>query len=177
MPGRIVHNESTVADQGAFVVILANLTRRAFAMEEPSVYVVYQEHTVVLICHFWATVHIYGRSVTKERPHLFIGRKTSYEPEAIQLAAREAIVQLRNMSPGVNSGSFYYYPSREGYGRTLQVTSGNHETNPTQLHLVCYLRVQEALYAEVTLDLLAAREELVHLDPRGEKWSPTPSTP
>ncbi|KAE8793699.1 hypothetical protein D1007_31736 [Hordeum vulgare] len=166
MPGPIVHNETTAADQGGFVAILANLTRRAFAMEEPLEYVVYQEHTSDAIHHFWATVHIYDRSVTQERPHRFTGRTTSYEPEAIQLAAREAIVQLWHLSPRVNCSSVYYYPSREGYGRPLQVASGVHETDPALLHLMCYLRAQEALYDQVTLDLLAACEDLDRLDPR-----------
>ncbi|KAE8821840.1 hypothetical protein D1007_00027 [Hordeum vulgare] len=141
-------------------------------MEEPPEYVVYRKHTNDAICHFWATVHIYGRSVTQERPHRFTGRTTFYEPEAIQLAAREAIVQLRHLSPGVNCHSFYYYPSREGYGRMIQVASGDHETNPALLHLVRYLRAQEALYAQVTLDLLAAREELARLDPRRREVEP-----
>ncbi|KAE8819526.1 hypothetical protein D1007_02509 [Hordeum vulgare] len=141
-------------------------------MEEPPEYVVYQEHTSDVIRHFWAAVHIYGRSVTQERPHWFNERTTSYEPEAIQLAAREAIVQLRHMSTGVNYSLCYYYPSCEGYGRPLQVVSGDHETNPALLHLVCYLRAQEALYAQVTLDLLAAREELAHLNPRRREVKP-----
>ncbi|KAE8771434.1 hypothetical protein D1007_56688 [Hordeum vulgare] len=163
MLGPIVHNETTVADQGGFV---ANLTRHAFVMEEPPEYVVYQERTSDAIRHFWATVHIYSRSVTLERPHWFTGRTTSYEPEAIQLAAREAIVQLRHVSPGLNCRSFYYYPSHEGYGRPIQVASGDHEIDPDLLHLVRYLRAQEALYAQVTLDLLAAHEELACLDRR-----------
>ncbi|KAE8799445.1 hypothetical protein D1007_25213 [Hordeum vulgare] len=121
-------------------------------MEEPPEYVVYQERTSGDIRHFWSMVHIYGRSITQERPHRFTGRSTSYEPEAIQLAVREAIVQLRHVSSGVNCCSFYYYPSREGYGRPIQVTSGDHETDPALLHLVRYVRAQEALYDQVTLD-------------------------
>ncbi|KAE8785255.1 hypothetical protein D1007_41090 [Hordeum vulgare] len=132
-------------------------------MEEPLEYVVYQEHNSGAIRHFWATVHIYGRSITQERPHRFTGRTTSYEPAAIELAAREAIVQLRHLLPGVNCRSFYYYPSREGYGRPIQVASGDHETDPALLHLVRYVRAQEALYDQVTLDLISARAELARL--------------
>ncbi|KAE8820738.1 hypothetical protein D1007_01499 [Hordeum vulgare] len=146
MPGPIIHNETTTTVQGGFVAILASLIRRAFAMEEPPEYVVYQERKSGDIRHFWATVHIYGRSITQEHPHRFTGRSTSYEPEVIQLAAREAIVQLRHHSPKVNCRSFYYYPSREGYGRPIQVASGDQETDPALLHLVRYVRAQEALY-------------------------------
>ncbi|KAE8816564.1 hypothetical protein D1007_05899 [Hordeum vulgare] len=163
MPGPIVHNETTAADQGGFVDILDSLTHPAFGMEEPPEYVVYQERTSGDIPHFWATVHIYGRSITRERPHRFTGRSTSSEPEAIQLAARDAIVQLRHVSPGVNCRLFYYYASREGYGRPIQVANGDHETDPALLHLVRYVRAQEALYDQVTLDLIAARAELTHL--------------
>ncbi|KAE8794061.1 hypothetical protein D1007_31221 [Hordeum vulgare] len=158
----IVHNETIVAEQGGFVAILANLTHRAFAMEEPPEYVVYQEHMSDAICNFWATVHIYGRT-------------TSYEPQAIQLAAREAIVQLRHLSPRVNYRSFYYY--REGYGRPLLVTTGDHETDPAMLHLVCYMRAQEALYDKVTLDLIAACGEQPHLDPSRREADPDASNP
>ena len=42
MPGPIVHNETTPTSLGGFVTVLANLTRRAFALEEPPEYVVYQ---------------------------------------------------------------------------------------------------------------------------------------
>ena len=35
MPGPIVHNETTATNLGGFVTVLANLTRRAFALEEP----------------------------------------------------------------------------------------------------------------------------------------------
>ncbi|KAE8777795.1 hypothetical protein D1007_49381 [Hordeum vulgare] len=135
-------------------------------MEEPPEYVVYQEHTSYAIRHFWAMVHIYGRSITQERPHRFTERTTSYEPEAIHLEAREAIVQFRYLSPRVNCRSFYYYPSREGYGRPHQVANGDHETDPVLLHVVRYLKAQEALYDQVTVDLLAALEELARLDPR-----------
>ncbi|KAE8784905.1 hypothetical protein D1007_41436 [Hordeum vulgare] len=175
MPGPIVHNETTTTDQGGFVAILANLTHRAFAMEEPLLYVVYQEDTSDAIRYFWDRVHIYGRSVIQERPHRFTGRTTSYDPEAIQLAAREAIVQLRHLSPRVNCRSFHYYPSHEGYGRPLQVTSRDHETDPALLHLVRYLRAQEALYDQVTLDLLVTREELACLDPRRREVEPDAS--
>ncbi|KAE8803437.1 hypothetical protein D1007_20665 [Hordeum vulgare] len=71
--------------------------------------------------------------------------------------------QLRHLSPGVNCRSFYYYPNREGYGRPIQVAIGDHETDPTLLHLVRYVRAQEALYDQVTLDLIAACVELARL--------------
>ncbi|KAE8821866.1 hypothetical protein D1007_00057 [Hordeum vulgare] len=138
MPGPIVHNETTAADQGGFVAILASLTRRAFAMEEPPEYVVYQERTGGDNRHFWATVHIYGRSITQERPHRFTG-------------------------------------SREGFGRPIQVASGDHETDSALLHLVRYMRAQEALYDQVTLDLIAARTDLARL--RRREVEPEASNP
>lgn len=51
MPGPVVHNGATSAEQGGFVTILADLTRRAFGLEDPSEYVVYQEHTSDAIHH------------------------------------------------------------------------------------------------------------------------------
>ena len=81
MPGPIIHNETTTAELGDFVVILANLTCRAFGIEEPPKYVVYQEHMSDAIHHFWATVHIYGRGITSECPHQFTRRTTSDEPK------------------------------------------------------------------------------------------------
>ncbi|KAE8784907.1 hypothetical protein D1007_41438 [Hordeum vulgare] len=168
MPGPIVHNETTSVDQGGFVAILANLTHRAFAMEE---------RMSDAIRHFLATVHIYGMRVTQECPHRFTRRTTSYEPKAIQPAAREAIVQLQHLSPVVNYRSFYYYPSREGYGRPIQIASEDHETDPALLHLVRYVRAQEALYAQVTLDRLVAREELDCLDPRRREVEPDAVNP
>ena len=42
MPGPIEHNETTATNLGGFVTVLANLTRRAYALEEPPGYVVYQ---------------------------------------------------------------------------------------------------------------------------------------
>ena len=42
MPGPIVHNETTATNLGGFVTILAKLTRRAYALEEPPEFVVYQ---------------------------------------------------------------------------------------------------------------------------------------
>ncbi|KAE8792682.1 hypothetical protein D1007_32797 [Hordeum vulgare] len=116
--------------------------------------------------HFWATVHIYGRSITQECPYLFTRRPSSYKPQAIQLAAREATVHLRHLSPRVNCRPFYYYPSCEGYGRLPQVTNEDHESDPTLLHLVRYMSVQEALYEQVTLDLIVAHGELARLNPR-----------
>ena len=114
MPGHIVHNETTATNLGGFVTVLANLTRHAFALGEPPEYVVYQGTMSGESRQFWATVHIYGRGLSPERPYRFTGRTTSFEPQAIQLAAREAIVQLRQLSPRVNCRSFYYYPRREG---------------------------------------------------------------
>ncbi|KAE8773127.1 hypothetical protein D1007_54770 [Hordeum vulgare] len=175
MPGPIVHNETTAANQGGFVAILANLTHRAFAMEEPLKYVVYQDHMSDAMRHFWAMVHIYGRSLIPERPHRFTRRTTSYEPEAIHLAAREAIVQLGHLSPRVNCRSFYYYPSHEGYGRPLQVTNREHETDPAMFHLVPYLRAQEALYDQFTLAFLQLVISMPVLTQGHEKWRPTPA--
>ena len=83
MPGPIVRNETTAAELGYFVAVLANLTHRAFGIEEPREYVVYQEHTSDAIHHFWAMVHIYGRGTTPERPYWFTRRMTSDEPQAI----------------------------------------------------------------------------------------------
>ena len=34
MPGPVVHNETTATNLGGFVTILANLTRRAYVLEE-----------------------------------------------------------------------------------------------------------------------------------------------
>ena len=99
MPGPVVHNETTATNLGGFVTILANLTRRAYALEEPPEYVVYQGPMSGEDRQFWATVHIYGRGLSPERPYRFTGRTTSFEPQAIQLAAREAIVHLRHLSP------------------------------------------------------------------------------
>ncbi|KAE8784702.1 hypothetical protein D1007_41699 [Hordeum vulgare] len=177
MLGHVVHNETTAAEQGGFINILANFTCRAFAMEEPLEYIVYQERTSDATRHFWATIHIYGRSITPECPYRFAGRSTSYEPQAIQLAAREAIVQLRHVSPRVNYRSFYYYRSREGYGRPPQVASGSHETDPALLHLVRFMRAQKALYEQVTLDLIAARGELARLDLRRREVEPHTTNP
>ena len=158
MPGPVVHNETTANNLGGFVTVLANLTRRAFALEEPPEYVVYQGPMSGESRQFWATV--YGRGLSPERPYRFTGRTTSFEPQAIQLAAREAIVQLRHLSPRVNCRSFYYYPSRDGYGRPPQVANGDHETDPALLHLVRYVSALEDLFNQITLDLIAARGEL-----------------
>ncbi|KAE8769293.1 hypothetical protein D1007_59139 [Hordeum vulgare] len=51
----------------------------------------------------------------------------------------------------------------EGHGRPIQDASGDHETDPTLLHLVRYLRAQEALYDHATLDLVTAHTELARL--------------
>ncbi|KAE8803219.1 hypothetical protein D1007_20995 [Hordeum vulgare] len=144
MLGPIFHNETTAADQGGFVAILTNLTRHAFAMEEPPEYVLYQEHTSDAIRTFWAMVHIY----------------TGVSPKSVPIGSLER--QL---------------PGREGYGRLLQVASGDHEIDPALLHLVRYLRAQEALYDQVTLNLLAAHEELARLYLRRRKVEPDASNP
>ncbi|KAE8797967.1 hypothetical protein D1007_26872 [Hordeum vulgare] len=79
------------------------------------------------------------------------------------------------MSPRVNCLSFYYYPSREGYGRPPEVTNGDYETDRALLHLVRYIRAQEALYEKVTLNLIAARGELALLYPRRREAEPDAS--
>ena len=177
MPGPVVHNETTATNLGGFVTILANLTRRAYALEEPPEYVVYQGPMSGEDRQFWATVHIYGRGLSPERPYRFTGRTTSFEPQAIQLAAREAIVQLRHLSPRVNCRSFYYYPSRDGYGRPPQVANGDHETDPALLHLVRYVSALEQLFDQVTLDLIAARGELVRRAPARREAEPDTDNP
>ena len=65
----------------------------------------------------------------------------------------------------MNIRPFYYYPSREGYGSPTQVANGDHETDPALVHLVRYLRAQEALFDQVTLDLIATRRTLALLAP------------
>ena len=82
MPGPIVHNETTTTNLGGFVTVLANLTRRAFALEEPPEYVVYQGPMSDESRQFWATMHIYGRGLSPERPYRFTRRTTSFEPQA-----------------------------------------------------------------------------------------------
>ena len=177
MPGPVVHNETTATNLGGFVTILANLTRRAYALEEPPEYVVYQGPMSGESRQFWATVHIYGRGLAPERPYRFTGRTTSFEPQAIQLAAREAIVHLRHLSPRVNCRSFYYYPRREGYGRPPQVANGDHETDPALLHLVRYVSALEELCDQITIDLIAARGELVRRAPAREENEPNADNP
>ena len=176
MPGPIVRNETTASELGDFVAILANLTRRAFGIDETPEYVVYQEHTSDAIHHLWATVHIYGRGTTSERPYRFTGRATSDKPQAIQLAAREAIVQLRHQSSSVNIRPFLYYPSRDGYGRPTQVTNREQESDPALVHLVCYLRAQEALFDQVTFDLIETRKTLALLTPTRSEAEPAIDT-
>ena len=68
MPGPIVHNETTAIILGGFVTVLANLTRRAYALEEGPMSGESRQ--------FWATVHIYGRGLSPERPYRFTGRTT-----------------------------------------------------------------------------------------------------
>ena len=49
------------------------------------------------------------------------------------------------------------------------VANGDHETNPALLHLVRYVSALEELFDQITLDLIAARGELVRRGPaRGE---------
>ena len=177
MPGPVVHNETTATNLGRFVTILANLTRRAYALEEPPEYVVYQGPMSGEDRQFWATVHVYGRGLSPECPYRFTGRTTSLEPQAIQLAAREAIVQLRQLSPRVICRSFYYYPRREGYGRPTQVANGDHETDPALLHLVRYVGALEALFDQITIDLIATRGELVRRAPAREDNEPNTDNP
>jgi hypothetical protein len=136
---------------------------------------VYQEHASDAIHHFWATVHIYGRGPTSERPYRFTGRTTSDEPQAIQLAAREAVVHLRHRSPRVNCRSFYYYPSREGYGSPIEVANGDQESDPALVHLVRYLRAHEALFDQVINDLITARRTLALLTPARREATSTPT--
>ena len=122
-------------------------------------------------------VHIYGRGTASERPYRFTGRTTSNEPQAIQLAAREAVVNLRHLSPRINIHPFYYYPSCEGYGSPTQVANGDHEMDPTLVHLVRYLRAQEALFDQVTLDLIATCRTLALLTPMGREAASTTDAP
>ena len=68
MPGPIVHNETTATNLGGFVTVLANLTRRAYALEEPPEYVVYQGPMYGESRQCWATVHIYGRGCRQNAP-------------------------------------------------------------------------------------------------------------
>ncbi|KAE8770145.1 hypothetical protein D1007_58160 [Hordeum vulgare] len=94
MSGPVVNSETTTSEHGGIVIILANLTCHAIALEAPPEYVVYQEQMSDVIHHFWAMVHIYGRGISQEHPYWFIGSSMTYKPQAIQLAAREAIVHL-----------------------------------------------------------------------------------
>ena len=68
MHGPVVHNETTANNLGGFVTVLANLTRRAFALEEPLEYVVYQGPMSGESRQFWATVHVYGRVYRQNAP-------------------------------------------------------------------------------------------------------------
>ncbi|KAE8783218.1 hypothetical protein D1007_43345 [Hordeum vulgare] len=140
MPGYVVHNETTVAEQGG------------------------------------QSTHIHQEYLPK-RPYRFIGRSTSYEPQAILLEAQEAIVQLRHVSPRVNCRLFCYYPSRDGYGRLPQVANGDREMDPALLHLVRYIRAQEALYEQVTLDLIPPHGDLGCLTPRRRDAEPDATNP
>ena len=110
-------------------------------------------------------------------PYRFTARTTSFEPQAVQLATREAIVQLRQLSPRVNCRLFYYYPRREGYGRPPQVANGDHETDPALLHLVRYVSALKALFDQITIDLIAARGELVRRAPARREDEPDADNP
>ena len=60
-------------------------------------------------------------------------------------------------------------PSRDGYDRPPEVVNGDHETDLALLHLVRYVSALEELFDQITLDLIAARGELVRRAPaRGE---------
>ncbi|KAE8820938.1 hypothetical protein D1007_00966 [Hordeum vulgare] len=130
MPSHIPSNETTMSELGDFVLILVDLRRQVFGIEGPPVYVVHEEPTSDAICYFWASVHIYGGNPSLECPHHFTGRADTSEAQARQLATREAIVQLRRQSPWMNSRSFCYYPSREGYGSLTRVASEDLEADP-----------------------------------------------
>ena len=51
------------------MTVLANLTRRAYALEEPPEYVVYQGPMYGEGRQYWATVHIYGRGLSPEHTY------------------------------------------------------------------------------------------------------------
>uniref|UniRef100_A0A8I6X1L1 Uncharacterized protein n=1 Tax=Hordeum vulgare subsp. vulgare TaxID=112509 RepID=A0A8I6X1L1_HORVV len=157
MPGRIPCNETPVSEPGDFVVILADLSRQVFGIEEPPVYVVHEEPTSEAIRYFWASVHTYGGNPSLECPHHFTGRAATNEAQARQLAAREAIVQMRHPSPCMNSRLFFYYPSREDYGSLTRVANGDLEGDPTLVQVVRYLRAQEALVDLITSNLIMSR--------------------
>ncbi|KAE8773773.1 40S ribosomal protein S5-1 [Hordeum vulgare] len=157
MHGSIPCNETPMSKPGDFVVILADLSRRVFGIEEPPVYVVHEQPTSDAIRYFWASVHIYGGNHLLECPHHFTGRATTNETQAHQLAAREAIVQVRHLSPWMNSRPFCYYPSRESYGSLTRVASEDQESDPAPVQVVRYLRAQEALIHQITSDLVMSR--------------------
>ena len=71
MTGPIVHNETTATNLRGFVTVLVNLTRCAFALEEPPEYVVYQGPMSDERRQFRATVHVYGRGLSPEHPYRF----------------------------------------------------------------------------------------------------------
>ncbi|KAE8767145.1 hypothetical protein D1007_61530 [Hordeum vulgare] len=146
-----------MSEPGDFVVILADLSRQVFGIEEPPVYIVHEEPTSDAIRYFWASVHIYGGNPSSEYPHHFTGRAATNEAQAHQLAAREAIVQLRHLSPWMNSRPFSYYPSREGYGSLTRVASEDQDIDPALVQVVRYLRAQEALIDQITFDLVMNR--------------------
>ncbi|KAE8774765.1 hypothetical protein D1007_52789 [Hordeum vulgare] len=150
-------NETPMSDPGDFIVILADVSRQVFGIEEPPVYVVHEEPTSDAIRYFWASVHIYGGNRTLECPNHFIGRASNNEAQARQLASPEAIVQLRHLSPWMNSRPFCYYPSREGYGSLTRVASEDLRAAPAMVHVVRYLKAHEALLDQITSDLVMSR--------------------
>ena len=83
-----------------------------------------------------------------------------------------------NSTTGLSAlGSFHYYPRREGYGRPPQVANGDHETDPALLHLVCYVSALEALFDQITIDLIAARGKLVRRAPARKENEPNTDNP
>ena len=63
-------------------------------------------------------------------------------------------------------------PQPCGYGRPPQVGNRDHETDPALLHLVRYVSALEELFDQITLDLIAARGELVPRAPMREEDEP-----
>ena len=87
------------------------------------------------------------------------------------------MVHLRHLSPRVNCRLFHYYPRREGYGRPPQVANEDHETDPALLHLVHYVSALEALFDQITIDLITARGELVRRTPASREDEPDADNP
>ncbi|KAE8793029.1 hypothetical protein D1007_32344 [Hordeum vulgare] len=157
MHGRTLCNKTTMYEPGDFETILADLSRQVFGIEESRVYVVHKEPMSDAIRHFSASVHIYGESPSLECTYHLSGRAATNEAQARQLAARQAIVQLRHFSPWMNSRPFCYYPSREGYGSQTQVASEDFELDPALVLIVHYLKVREALIDQITSEFVMNR--------------------